>query len=370
MSTPVLRVLDRPARDDEFAHVGAILRGGGIVAFPTETVYGLAVSAEHPQAIARLLKIKGRPRAKPLTVMVADFDPVLARCHDLPPKARALAQRFWPGPLTLVLATKASRSTAEAEGAAGGMTGFRLPSHPLARGLVRAAGVPLLVPSANPNDKPPATTAQEVLSYFPTQLDLIIDGGPSGGGTSSTVVQVVGDVVTVLREGAIPSWRIEEPGQVRVLFVCTGNTDRSPLAVAVLKRRLAERLSCTEAELEERGFRIESAGVAAEPGRRASRNAREIARQAFQPPLDLDGHRSRRIDTALVEGATRIVCMERDQRESILAFFPHRERDVMLLDPEGEDVADPVGRSLATYERLVRRLDTAAELMAAALAQD
>ena len=365
VSTPVLRVLDRPAHAEELQRAGALLREGGLVAFPTETVYGIAVSARLPAAIERLRALKQRPADKPMTVMVADTQPILERCGTIPPKARALMQRFWPGPLTLVLPALADATTTP-EGQSG-MVGFRLPDHSLARGLVQAAGVPLLVPSANRSGEPPARTADEVLAAFPDQLDLVIDGGRSGETDASTVVQVIGDEIKVLREAAIPESRILAPAAVHLLFVCTGNTDRSPLAVAIVRRRLAERLGCSEGALPQRGLRIESAGVSATGGRRASRRVRQIAAQAFDPPLDLESHRSRKLDEELIGAATRIVCMEREQRDQILAFYPHRERDVFLLDPEGADVADPVGRSLATYERLARRLDAAASLIVATL---
>jgi protein-tyrosine phosphatase len=358
MATEVLRVLDRPALDRELSRAGAVLRAGGLVAFPTETVYGIAVSASDPAAVERLYALKGRPRAKPMTLMVADLAPVTERCPDVPQAARLLMKRFWPGPLTLVLTDREGR-----------LSGFRLPSSPLARGLVREAGVPLLVPSANLSGVPPATTAEEVLRQFPDQLDLVIDGGPTEGGIESTVVQVVGDDVTVLREGAIPEWRVRAPGWATILFVCRGNTDRSPLAAAVLRRRLAAHLHVAEEELEGRGFRVLSAGIAAVEGQRASVNARRIARQWPGGPLSLETHRSRKLTSDLVESATRIFCMEKGQREQILAFFPHRERDVLMLDPEGQDVADPVGQPQGEYRKLARRLDAAAALIVGGLVQ-
>jgi protein-tyrosine phosphatase len=361
MSTEVVRVQDRTAFREELERAGAILRAGGLVAFPTETVYGIAVSAESPGAVERLYALKGRPRSKPMSMMVASSEVVRRRCPDLSPTAIGLMQRFWPGALTLVLPCRAP------DGAPGALVGYRYPSHPLALGLVRAAGVPLLVPSANLSGQPPATTAEEVLAQFPDQLDLVIDGGPANRGVASTVVQVVGDEITVLREGAIPEWRIRQPRLASVLFVCAGNTDRSPLAAALLRRRLAAQLGCAEADLEARGYRIASAGIAAEPGRRASRRVRAVAREEFHPPIDLDAHRAAKLDSGMLAGATRVICMERAQREEILAFFPERVRDVMLLDPEGNDVEDPAGEPTSTYRRLARRLDAAAVLIAGSL---
>ncbi len=366
MATEVLRVLDRTAEAGELEHVGRILRRGGLVAFPTETVYGIAVSAEIPESVKRLYELKQRPATKAMTVMVADVAPVRKRCPNLPPKAIELMRRFWPGPLTIVLPVEHPGGSLEH---AEGMVGFRLPSHPLAQGLVKAARVPLLVPSANLSGQPPATTADEVLEQFPDALDVVIDGGRVTGGVSSTVAQVEGETVTVLREGAIPEWRINQPRWANVLFVCAGNTDRSPLAAAILRRALAARLGCSEAQLAERGFSVASAGMneSAKLGHRASRRTRHVARNAVSPPLDLGDHRAQPLTEKLVEWATRIFCMEKAQQEQILAFFPHRVRDVLLLDPEGQDIADPAGQSYATYHTLVRRLEAAATLIAGSL---
>jgi protein-tyrosine phosphatase len=356
MPTEVLRVLDRAAQQEELAKAGRILREGGLVAFPTETVYGIAVSALKPEAVERLYALKGRERTKAMTMMLADTGPLFERCPNVPQAARVLMKRFWPGPLTLVIP--------DAEGR---LCGFRLPASPLARGLVREAGVPLLVPSANLSGQPPATTAEEVLNQLPVGLDLVIDGGPTEGGVASTVVRVTGDQIDVLRVGAIPEARILSPNGATVLFVCQGNTDRSPLAAAILRRHLTQRLGCAEKDLEAKGYRVLSAGVAATEGKRASLNARRVAREWPERPLELEGHLSKKLTADLVDAATRIYCMERAQRDQILAFFPHRERDVMLLDPERRDVQDPEGTGLAEYRRLARRLDAVATLLASGL---
>jgi tRNA threonylcarbamoyl adenosine modification protein (Sua5/YciO/YrdC/YwlC family) len=368
MPTQVLRVEDRSALQAELARAGALLRAGGLVAFPTETVYGVAAASNVPAAVARLYALKGRAPDKPTALMVSDVSEVRARCPRIPPAAERLMARFWPGPLTLVL-----------RDADGRMTGFRLPGSPLARGLVREAGVALLVPSANRASNPPATTAAQVLSEFPEGLDLVIDGGPAERGVASTVVRVseadpsrpdgAEGEVDVLREGAIPASRVLDPSTVSVLFVCTGNTDRSPLAAALLRRRLAQRLGVPESALEAHGFVVRSAGVEALEGRPASPSCLRVAREAEGVPLDLSSHRSRRLTEALVAQATHVYCMERAHAEEILAFFPLRAKDVRLLDPEGADVDDPAGRGMPAYRRLAARLDAAAILLAGGLCE-
>jgi L-threonylcarbamoyladenylate synthase len=348
MSTEVVCVEDRSDVAAELRRAGEILRRGGLVAFPTETVYGIAVAATVPEAVERLYAIKGRPRSKPMTVMVSDVAEVRRRCPRLPAAAERLMERFWPGPLTLVL-----------KDAAGHMTGFRVPNHPLAVGL--------LVPSANRSSHPAPTTAEAVLREFPDELDLVIDGGSAEGGVPSSVVQVTDEGIDVLRAGAIPEARILDSSRTEVLFVCTGNTDRSPLGAALLARRLAERLGCTEAELDGRGFAVRSAGLEAPEGKPASAAVVKVAKEWLGGPLDLEHHRAKRLTEEMLERATHVFCMERRHREEILAFFPARARDVRLLDPEGNDVEDPAGRSPFAYKRLAGRLDAAAALLAGGL---
>lgn len=356
MPTEVVRVADLADVERELRRAGEILRRGGLVAFPTETVYGIAVAATLPDAVDRLYRVKRRPSTKPMTLMVADAGEVRRRCREIPRAAERLMERYWPGPMTLVLRDTDGR-----------MTGFRLPNHPLALGLVRAAAVPLYVPSANISDEPPAVTAEGVLRAFPNELDLVLDGGSAAGGIPSSVVEVDGERISVLRVGAIPEALLLHPTRVSVLFVCTGNTDRSPLIEAALRRRLAERLGCTEAQLGARGFRVGSAGTDARDDEPASERATRAAAEWPGGPLDLSRHRARRLTEQLLGEATHVFCMERLHRDEILAFFPGRARDVRLVDPEENDVEDPAGQTALAYRRLASRLDAAAQLLAGGL---
>lgn len=175
------------------AEAAQILRDGGLVAFPTETVYGLGADATNPDAIARLNRVKGRPPEKPYSVHVHDAAQVAAYVETVPPKAARLMQRFWPGPLTIVLPARDGRTV-----------GFRLPDHPIARAFLAAAQVPVVAPSANHAGDAPPTDAAEVLAALPGgEVDCVLDGGPTPLGKESTVVEVIGDEVIIRREGAL-----------------------------------------------------------------------------------------------------------------------------------------------------------------------
>lgn len=175
----------------------AVLRAGGLVAFPTETVYGLGVDAGNAKAVARLNQVKGRPPDKPYSLHIHSAEQVRALVQTIPPLAERLMRRFWPGPLTIILP------------AANGQTiGFRLPDHPVARAFLKACGVPVAAPSANRSGSPPPTDAREVLAALDGALDCLLDGGPTRLGKESTVVEVLADRVTVRREGAIAAAEI------------------------------------------------------------------------------------------------------------------------------------------------------------------
>jgi L-threonylcarbamoyladenylate synthase len=176
------------------AEAAAVLRSGGLVAFPTETVYGLAADAANPKAIERLNRVKGRPPEKPYSLHLHSAEQVRLAAGSVPPMAERLMQRFWPGPLTIVIPDRSGKSV-----------GFRLPDHPIAHAFLQACGVPVVAPSANRSGSPPPTDAQEVLAALNGDVDCVLDAGPSRLGKESTVVEVAGDRVEVRREGAIPA---------------------------------------------------------------------------------------------------------------------------------------------------------------------
>src|SRR5579859_1593633 len=176
------------------------LRAGGVVAFPTETVYGLGANALDAAAVAKIYELKGRPAASPLIVHAASIEMVRSLVAEWPERAAELAERWWPGPLTLVLAKSAAVPDIVTAGLP--TVGVRIPAHPLALELIREAGVPLAAPSANRFTGLSPTTAEHVREAFGDAVP-VLDGGPCQVGIESTVVSLVGGKITLLRPGMI-----------------------------------------------------------------------------------------------------------------------------------------------------------------------
>jgi len=192
-----------------------VLHAGGLVAFPTETVYGLGAHALDPAAVERIYRAKGRPAYNPLIVHVAHVDAARALSGAWPAAADRLAERFWPGPLTLVVPKAASIPDAVSAGLP--TVGVRVPAHPVAHALLEAAAIPVAAPSANRSSHVSPTTAEHVRRSLDGRIDLILDAGPTPVGIESTVLSLAGPVPTVLRPGSIPIDALREVlGEVRV----------------------------------------------------------------------------------------------------------------------------------------------------------
>lgn len=193
----------------DFAAAVHVLRGGGLVAFPTETVYGLGADAADPEAIHRLYRIKGRPADHPAIVHLADAADVHdGWVADWPAAAERLAQACWPGPLTIIV-TAGPRAARETLGGADTI-GLRVPAHPIARRLIRESGTGIAAPSANRFGRVSPTTAEHVRNDLGEDVDVILDGGPCPVGVESTIVDCRSDPPRLIRPGGIPGDRLEE----------------------------------------------------------------------------------------------------------------------------------------------------------------
>ena len=203
----MVRVLKAEA-EGALAEAVAVLKGGGLVAYPSDTVYGLGAAASDQHAVARAFAVKGRLSEKALPLLLADFEDMAPLCAEVPAAANLLAERFWPGPLTLVLRRSPAFHSAALSG--DDNVALRVPDHPFLRELIRALGEPITGTSANRSGRPSCRTAREVERELGEAIDLIIDGGPSAVGRESTVVDITTDAPRMLREGAVSRREIEE----------------------------------------------------------------------------------------------------------------------------------------------------------------
>jgi L-threonylcarbamoyladenylate synthase len=190
------------ATAESIARAAEILHNGGLVAFPTETVYGLGADATNDRAVARVFAAKGRPDFNPLIVHIAESE-AARRIVAWSDAAEKLARRFWPGPLTMVLPRRADARVSLLASAGLDSLGVRLPDHPVARQLIAAADTPIVAPSANPSGRLSPTTAEHVAESMGFEVDLVLDGGPCRVGIESTVVDLTADIPAVLRPGAV-----------------------------------------------------------------------------------------------------------------------------------------------------------------------
>lgn len=337
------------------------LAAGKIIAIPTETVYGLAASALHPEAVQRLVELKGRSPDKPLAFAIKSADDALDYVPNMSCVARRIARRSWPGPITLVLDTdhpdsvihRLDPSVREAT-IPQGTVGLRVPDHELTLQIMRLCAGPIVLTSANLSGDSPAVNGSEVQEKVGESIDLILDDGPVKFGEASSVVRVKDNEINVLRTGLVDEETIEKLTHFIALVVCTGNTCRSPMGEGLLAQRIAERLGISMGALEEKGVTVMSAGIAAMPGAPAADQAIEAMRQAG---IDISGHQSQPITGRLAKFADVILTMTNGHRQALISHWPMLETRTKTIRRDGGDVSDPIGRPLAVYRSTAEQID-------------
>jgi tRNA threonylcarbamoyl adenosine modification protein (Sua5/YciO/YrdC/YwlC family) len=352
-----IKVAAEAPAPEAIARAAEVLRAGGIVAFPTETVYGICADARNPKAVRRLHDAKGRDPEKACAYLLPGPEAAEKLAPPLPPLARRLAARFWPGPVTLVVPGRKDGET----------VGMRLPALALPRALADALGHPPLQTSANRSGERAALNAAAVRESLGDAVDLILDGGRAPGGKSSTVVLCDRRSVTVLRAGAVPPEEIVRAASQLTLLACTGNLCRSPLAEAMLKRSLAERLGCKPLDLPRFGHRFLSFGTMAMVGKPATEESVAIG---LEHGVDLGGHRSRIFSPKLLASATRVWCLANNHVDFLRPYFAKRPEALQLLDHKDREIPDPYGRSLKIYRRVAEQIARAVEKRVDELAEE
>ena len=339
---------------------------GKIVAFPTETVYGLAASALDERAVGRLATIKGRKAGHPMTLAIKSADEARDYVPEMTPLAQRLARRCWPGPVTLVLDDSHSESLARHLPASvlgyvapAGTLGLRVPGHQVLLDVLRMLVGPLALTSANRTGGVEAVTAREVLDVLGNDLDLVIDDGPCRFGEPSSVVRIRGNRYEILRAGVVPEKTLQRLSSMMILFVCTGNTCRSPMAEMICRQMLARRLGCEICQLEDRGILVMSAGVAAMLGGRAATEAIEVLTSM---KLDLSEHETQPLTEPLVRHSDLIFAMTRGHREAIVTQWPAAAERTFLLSSDGSDISDPIGGPPERYRTCAAQLQAELEL--------
>jgi L-threonylcarbamoyladenylate synthase len=225
--TQIMPVLDANSYGAAINAAAGILKQGGLVAFPTETVYGLGADALNPEAVCRIFAAKGRPADNPLIVHIAHPDKMSALAVNIPPEAYLLSRHFWPGPLTLVLESKRTVPSVTTGGL--DSVALRIPRHPVALALLNAAGLPIAAPSANLSGSPSPTTARHVLDDLAGRIDAVLDGGPCEVGLESTVLDIRGGQPLILRPGGVTAEEIAKVlGQHCPIAAWQHDTDEPP----------------------------------------------------------------------------------------------------------------------------------------------
>lgn len=336
MNTQVVKISNNPPESEKIKQAADVLSGGGLVAFPTETVYGLGANLRNKNAIRKLYEIKNRPKDKPFSLLIANTNDVDSFAVDILPVVYRLADSFWPGPLTIVLKSRDSSTI-----------GLRIPKSAIALGIVRDVDFPVACPSANLSGKREPLDSRDVLEDLEGKIDLILDGGKVELGVPSTVVDVSSLPVKILRQGFIEGKLIQEVSlKKRILFVCTGNSCRSVMAQALLEKKLKEK--------GRDNIEVFSAGIAAPLGMEASLETKQLLKEEG---IDVSNHHAQRLNDEMLKRSDLILVMERFHEESILRNKPFLKKRLYLLKEfskfnQGKsEIEDPIGKGIDVYRR-------------------
>lgn len=347
-ATKIVKVDPKNPNEECLKEAADILARGGLVIIPTETVYGIAADLSSTKAIDRLYAIKGRPKDKPFSLHIDKKESVEGIARDIPIAAYKLIDKFWPGPLTLILKSKSNNTI-----------GMRMPDNAIALRVISLAEVPVACPSANLSGKPAPVDFPGAIKDLEGLVDFAIDAGPARLGIESTIVDLTNPGTKILREGAIKKEEILAATEKKnILFVCTGNSCRSVMAKGILEKILREK--------KRNDVNVLSAGMML-GGMGATEETINVLRREG---IDVSGHHSQRVTEDIIRKSDLILVMEKIHEERILQFAPQAKNRVFLLKEfakmrEGDlDITDPIGRPSDFYETTFKVIKEAIERVA------
>jgi protein-tyrosine phosphatase len=333
------------------------LQQGQVVAFPTDTVYVAVASVQATAAVQRLA-VHTAP-ATALTMAMRNGVDAHSWVPEMSVVGQRLARRTWPGPVTLVFpgaaAVLESRLPAEVRQLVcpAEKIWLRCPAHEAIYHTVARAAEPLVFAPLVTAAGQPLTQAADLAQVAPEQADLILWDGDTYFGEPGPVVEVHGQDWTLLREGLLSAADVQRLACCQIVFVCTGNTCRSPMAEALCKKMLADRLGCTPDELPAHGFVVLSAGISAFLGGEAAPEAVEIARELG---ADLTNHRSRPLSADILDQADFIFTMTQGHLQMLQGLGRNFAANPQLLSHVGLDVDDPIGKERAVYQQCAQQI--------------
>lgn len=360
-----------PRQQQEIAREAAqVLHAGGLVVFPTETVYGVAASALSDEGVERLRKLKQSDASRAFTVHIPEPSDVERFAEITNGAARRLIAKAMPGPITVLVDVSddviRDRLTAlglPQDQAARiyhqGVVGLRCPDHDLGRAVLAAGGPAVIATSANlPGERPPVEVGQAA-ENLKGLVDMVIDGGHCQYAKPSTIVQITGRGASqrwkLNREGVYDERYIRKLVRYTVLMVCTGNTCRSPMAEGIARDMIAKQLGVDESGLADAGVKVKSAGAYAYGGSPATA---EAVRAVAGLGIDIQNHRATVLTRELVDEADVIYCMTAGHREAVLELSPSAATKTHRVDPDA-DVIDPIGSDDSVYRRTAEAIRSA-----------